>query len=146
MAGVEGMRGAFDPATVVAKGFDFIPFTFGGKSVLPKRLSLEALSIKIGWRPMGLQVAQCKLYTERFPTDFRLMSMARIILPHRDSKPYVTPEGRLPCPMLSTSNSLKYLWKHPEDLVTCLRLHNLFKLRSFISFATPAFLPYICFI
>ena len=35
---------------------------------LPKRLSLEAFSTQVGWRPTGLNSGQVRLFVERFPT------------------------------------------------------------------------------
>ena len=57
---------------------------------------------------MGLQVSQVRLFIERFPTEFRLMALGRVVLPMKDGKPYVSEDG-LPCPLLSTFNALKYL-------------------------------------
>jgi hypothetical protein len=105
---------AFDPDSVVPnpdiKWADFITSTHKPvKSHLPRRLALAAFSNKVGWRPAGLNVGQVKLFVERFPQEFRLASMGRIILPHLGGAPFVAPDGKLPCPMLSSCNALKVL-------------------------------------
>ena len=105
---------AFDPDSVVPnpdiKWADFVTSTHKQvKSHLPRRLALAAFSNKVGWRPAGLNVGQVKLFVERFPQEFRLASMGRIILPHLDGAPFVAPDGKLPCPMLSSCNALKVL-------------------------------------
>ena len=85
---------------------------------LPHRLLLSAFSTSVGHRPTGLQVAQAKLFVERFPSEFREMSMQKVVLPCSmdGSLPFVVPGGALPCPALSTFNALKYLQAHPEAL------------------------------
>ena len=65
---------------------------------------------------MGLQIEQCKLYTKRFPREFRLAAMGRVVLPCLGKLPYVTKEGDLPSPILSTMNALRYLDLHPDQL------------------------------
>lgn len=77
---------------------------------LPHRLKLSAFSKSVGHRPMGLQVAQVRLFTQRFPTDFREMSMQKMVLPcNQDGTlPFVAQDG-LPCPALSTVNALRWL-------------------------------------
>ena len=127
---------AFDPASVVAKAFDFSNFKVkdsnkekkkeskegkdGGEESqkLPKRLKLAAFSKTIGHRPTGLQIEQCKLYVKRFPKEFRLMSMGKLVLPHKENYPYICPDGHLPAPVLSTLNALRYLNNHRDDLKT----------------------------
>ena len=48
---------------------------------LPHRLHLTAFSTSVGHRLTGLQVAQVKLFVERFPSEFREMSMQKVVLP-----------------------------------------------------------------
>ena len=107
---------AFDPDSVVPKPdinwADFaMPLDKKIKTHLPRRLSLAAFSSKVGWRPAGLNVGQVKLFVERFPQEFRLASMGRIILPHLKGAPFVAPDGKLPCPLLSSCNALKVFQK-----------------------------------
>ena len=101
---------SFDPDTVVPKDVDFaawVPDEQSGKvskreekgsKKLAKRLSLIAFSTTIGWRPTGLNLGQARLFIERFPTEFRLGAMAKIVLPCLNGRPYVCPDGQLPCP------------------------------------------------
>lgn len=105
---------AFDPDGVVPKpDINWKDFIVSDKkppkSDLPRRLALAAFSNKVGWRPAGLNVGQVKLFVERFPQEFRLASMGRIILPHLKGAPFVAPDGKLPCPLLSSCNALKVL-------------------------------------
>lgn len=74
---------------------------------LPQRLQLHLFSRTVGWRPAGVHAGQTRLFVDRFPTEFRLAAVQRIVMPHNDGLPYVTPEGLLPCPWLSTCNALK---------------------------------------
>ena len=48
---------------------------------LPHRLLLSAFSKTVGHRPTGLQAAQAKMFVERFPSEFREMSMQKAALP-----------------------------------------------------------------
>ena len=105
---------AFDPDSVVPNPdinwADFLATTDKKvKSHLPRRLALAAFSNKVGWRPAGLNVGQVKMFVERFPQEFRLASLGRIILPHLEGAPFVAPDGKLPCPILSSCNALKVL-------------------------------------
>ena len=115
---------AFDPDTVLPKKelnwIDFLPSSKEDKarkksgkdelaSWLPRRLSLKAFSHQVGWRPAGLNIGQVKFFVERFPQEFRLASMGKIIMPHLGGDPYVAPDGKLPCPWLSSANALKVL-------------------------------------
>ena len=76
-----------------------------GPKRLPHRLLLSAFSKTVGHRPTGLQVAQAKMFVERFPSEFREMSMQKAVLPCSmdGSRPFVAPDGSLPCPALSRS-------------------------------------------
>ena len=127
------MAAVADPNQVVPKAFDFDPYrpSLEGKEKkekkekaeepqqhLPHRLRIGVFSTSIGHRPMGLQVAQCKLYTTRFLKEFRLASMQKFILGHLGGLPYVTPQNHIPCPALSTINALKWLEMHPETVAT----------------------------
>ena len=105
---------AFDPDIVVPKADVDWTGLLGSadkkiKSHLPRRIPLAAFSNKVGWRPAGLNVGQVKLFVERFPAEFRLASMGRIILPYSNGAPFITPDGKLPCPLLATCNALKVL-------------------------------------
>ena len=84
---------------------------------LPHRLKLTAFSRSVGHRPMGLQVAQVRLFTQRFPTDFREMSMQKMVLPCNveGTLPFVAKDG-LPCPALSTVNALRWLEQKRDQL------------------------------
>ena len=122
---------AFEPADVIPKQVDIDAMSSKEKKhkegkkdakkdeqprKLPKRLKLGAFSKVVGHRPMGLQIEQCKLYTKRFPTEFRLAAMGKVVLPCQGKLPYVTADGTLPSPILSTMNALKYLELHPDQL------------------------------
>ena len=89
-----------------------------GPKRLPHRLLLSAFSKTVGHRPTGLQAAQAKMFVERFPSEFREMSMQKAVLPCSmdGSRPFVAPDGSLPCPALSTYNALRYLQGHPEAM------------------------------
>ena len=105
---------AFDPDSVVPKpDVDWKDFLVSSdkkaKASLPRRLGLAAFSNKVGWRPAGLNVGQVKFFVERFPQEFRLASLGRVILPHWQGAPYIAPDGKLPCPLLSSCNALKVL-------------------------------------
>ena len=105
---------AFDPDSVVPKpDVDWKDLLVSSdkkpKAGLPRRLGLAAFSNKVGWRPAGLNVGQVKFFVERFPQEFRLASLGRIILPHWQGEPYIAPDGKLPCPLLSSCNALKVL-------------------------------------
>ena len=82
---------------------------------LPHRLRLSAFSKRVGHRPTGIQVAQVKLFMERFPTEFRTMAVHQIVLPCHQGLPFVTPGG-IPCPTFSTVNALKWLENNPGAL------------------------------
>ena len=114
---------SFDPDLIMPKDVDFaawVPDEQSGKvskregkgeKQLAKRLSLNAFSTSIGWRPTGLNVGQARLFIERFPSEFRLGAMAKIVLPCQGGRPFVCPDGRLPCPFLSTCNALRLIEK-----------------------------------
>ena len=75
---------------------------------MPKRLQLSAFS----------NAGQVKTFVERFPTEFRLASLGKIILPCcKEGMPFMTPDGKLPCPLLSTCNALKFLQGSPATLL-----------------------------
>ena len=75
-------------------------------SELVKRIVISAFIATVGWRPTGVQTGQGKIFFVRFPTNCNLQSMGKIVLPCRKGVPYVTTEGRLPCPCLSTMNAI----------------------------------------
>ena len=85
---------------------------------LPHRLKLSAFSKSVGHRPTGLQVAQVRLFIDRFPTEFREMSMQKIVVPCNmdGTMPFVALGGGLPSPALSTMNALRYLEGKPSLL------------------------------
>ena len=94
------------------------PRSAAGTKRLPHRLLMSAFSTTVGHRPTGLQAAQAKMFVERFPSEFREMSMQKCVLPCSldGSLPFVAPDGGLPCPALSTFNALRYLQGHPEAM------------------------------
>ena len=98
---------------------------------LPKRLGVSAFSTKVGHRAMGLQVAQVRLFIQRFPTEFRLMSLGCVVLPMKDGKPYVTDDG-LPNPLLSTLNAIKYLTTRYDDATLGWNAQALSQLRRVV--------------
>ena len=112
----------FDPGTCTPKEFDFsrhnVHRPTKGPQKLPHRLLLSAFSTTVGHRPTGLQTAQAKMFVERFPTEFREISMQKVVLPcNMDrSLPFVAHDGCLPCPALSTFTALKYLQRHPKAM------------------------------
>ena len=61
---------------------------------------------------MGTQTGQVKIFVERFPKDFSLQALGKVILPMKGGKPYVTKDGKLPCPFLSTFNAVKMLTRN----------------------------------
>ena len=63
------------------------PSCDAGKPHLPKRLLLSAFSTVVGHRAMGLQVSQAKLFVQRFPSEFRIMSLGKAVLPMKNGKP-----------------------------------------------------------
>ena len=67
-----------------------------GPKRLPHRLLLSAFSKTVGHRPTGLQAAQAKMFVERFPSEFREMSMQKAVLPcSMDGlRPFGAPDGR----------------------------------------------------
>ena len=116
---------AFDPDTVVptpkTDWSDWLVSLEGhaakkAKTSLPRRVSLGAFSKKVGWRPSGLNTGQVKYFVERFPMEFRLASLGRIIVPHHNGDPFQDDEGKLPCPALSSCNALKVLQKKRGEL------------------------------
>ena len=108
---------SFDPDLVQPKDVDFAGWapekrsekvqkrSGKGDKRLPMRLMLQAFSTAIGWRPTGLNVGQARLFIERFPSEFRLGAMSKIVLPCHGGRPYVCPDGKLSCPVLSTRNA-----------------------------------------
>ena len=82
---------------------------------LAKGLSLIAFSTMIRWRPTGLNVGQARLFIERFPSEFRLGAIPKVVLPCQGGRAFFCPDGRLPCPFLSTCNALRMLEKNKAD-------------------------------
>ena len=92
-----------------------------GDTMLPRRLLLGAFSTRIGWRPGGVNSGQAKAFVKRFPAEFRYMAVGRVCLPYHPAEklPFVVPaengELKLPCPILSTMNAIKYLVENPAE-------------------------------
>ena len=62
-------------------------------------------------------MAQCRLFIDRFPTDFMEMAMSKFVLPYSaEAMPFLAPDGHLPCPALSTVNALRWLEANPDFL------------------------------
>ena len=97
---------------------DFEPGVSAGSfAPLPKRFSIYAMSVNVGWRLTGVQSGQVKVFFQRFPIYFSLQALGKLVLPHKGGKPYLTQDGKLPCPFLSTFNAIKMLVKDGfEDL------------------------------
>ena len=110
---------AFNPEDVQPRPIDLAPYNRGPAgsaddvaagpqdSKLPKLLLPDAFSTTVGWRPTGVQTGQVKIFLARFPKDFNLFSMGKFVLPCFGGLPYVTKEGRLPCPALCTMSAIK---------------------------------------
>ena len=78
---------AFNPADIQPKLFEFgVDKTRANRrgdfQKLFKRLPIEDFSTRVGWRPAGRQPGQIKLYVTRFPWDFNILSMGKIVLPY----------------------------------------------------------------
>ena len=86
-----------------------------GPTPFPHRLPLSAFSGTVGRRPTGLQEKQAKMFMERFLT---WRSTQEAVLPGSmdGSRPFLAPDGSLPCPSPSTFNALKFLQANPEEL------------------------------
>ena len=67
----------------------------------------------MGWRPGGAHSGQAKAFVDRFPQEFNIQSLQKIVLPMREGVPYVCPDGTLPCPWLATRLALKQLHDKP---------------------------------
>ena len=100
----------FDPNTVSPGDFPYQKCEMKEKKDghLPRRVPLKAFSKQVTWRPAGPQVGQARLLAQRFPREFRIAAMQQIILPMCDGKPYLTAEGELPCPFMSTCTAIMY--------------------------------------
>ena len=114
---------AFDPDTVVPNQktdwSDWLVSTEGhaakkAKCGLPRMLDLAAFSNRVGCMPSGLNTGQVKYFVDRFPMEFRLAPLGRIILPHHNGDPFQTDDGKFPCPALSSCNALKVLQSNGE--------------------------------
>ena len=90
----------------------------GGTS-LAKRLNLGAFSHTVGWRPTGLNLGQARLFIERFPSEFRLGAVSKVVMPCSKGKALVCPDGKLPCPFLSTCTALKVIEKKKDTTADC---------------------------
>ena len=47
-----------------------------------------------------LCLLRIRSFVDRFPSEFRLAAMAKVILPCKGGRPYLTDDGQLPCPFL----------------------------------------------
>ena len=72
------------------------------------------------------KVEQTRLFVKRFPSEFRLAAMGKLVLPHCDNLPFAcTADGLLPTPCLSTINALKWLSKNKDKwLIEGLRMQR----------------------
>ena len=61
---------------------------------------------------MGIQVAQARLFVERFIVEVSLVSPQKMALGCQNSLPYVVVDD-LPCPALRTINALRWLETAP---------------------------------
>ena len=52
-----------------------------GHTSFAKRLNLGAVSNTVGWRPTGLNIGQARLFIERFPSEFRIGAMSKVVMP-----------------------------------------------------------------
>ena len=122
---------SFDPDSVLPKDMDFVPWVpkemshkaekceKKGDTSLAKRLMLGAFSTSVGWRPTGLNLGQARLFIERFPSEFRLGAMSKVVMPCCKGKAFVCPDGKLPCPFLSTCSALKVIEKKKDIAGDC---------------------------
>ena len=122
---------SFDPDSVLPKDMDFVAWVpkdlshrvekreKKGDTSLAKRLMLDAFSTSVGWRPTGLNLGQARLFIERFPSGFRLGAMSKVVMPCCKGKAFVCPDGKLPCPFLSTCSALKVIEKKKDIAVDC---------------------------
>ena len=122
---------SFDPDSVLPKDMDFVPWVpkemshkaekreKKGDTSLAKRLMLGAFSTSVGWRPTGLNLGQARLFIERFPSEFRLGAMSKAVMPCCKGKAFVCPDGKLPCPFLSTCSALKLIEKKTDIAGDC---------------------------
>ena len=99
----------FDPNTVLPGAFPYEKFKVKQKDGhLPRRVPLNIFSKRVTWRPAGPQVGTARLLAQRFPREFRIAAMTQVVLPMRDGQPYLTAEGELPCPFMSTCTAINY--------------------------------------
>ena len=122
---------SFDPDSVLPKDMDFVAWApkevshkvekreKKGDLSLAKRLMLDAFSTSVGWRPTGLNLGQARLFIERFPSEFRLGAMSKVVMPCCKGKAFVCPDGKLPCPFLSTCSALKVIEKKKDIAGDC---------------------------
>ena len=122
---------SFDPDSVLPKDMDFVAWVpkelshkvekreKKGDFSLAKRLMLGAFSTSVGWRPTGLNLGQARLFIERFPSEFRLGAMSKVVMPCCKGKAFVCPDGKLPCPFLSTCSALKVIEKKKDIAGDC---------------------------
>jgi len=56
------------------------------------------------------------MFFERFPTEFRLGAMGKVVLPCVDGQAYFCPGGKIPCPFLSTCNALRLIERKWDEV------------------------------
>ena len=81
---------SFDPDSVLPKGVDFVPW--GPQGLVHKAEKREKkggtsspnlgeFSNTVGWRLAGLNIGQARLFIERFPSEFRIGAMSKVVMP-----------------------------------------------------------------
>ena len=72
-----------------------------GDTSLAKRFNMGACSNTVGWRPTGLNIGQACLFIERFPSEFRIGAMSKVVMPCFKGKAFVCPgrEAAMPVPI-----------------------------------------------
>ena len=59
------------------------------------------------------------MFIERFPSEFRFGAMSKVVMPCCRGKAFVCPDGKLPCPFLSTCSALKVIEKKKDIAGDC---------------------------
>ena len=68
-----------------------------GDTSLTNRLNLGAFSNTVGRRPTGLNLGQACLFIERFPSEFRMGAVSKVVMSCSKGKACVCPDRKLPC-------------------------------------------------
>ena len=83
---------SFDPDSVLPAEVDFVPWApqglvhkaekreNNGDTSIANRLNLGAFSNTVGWRPTGLNIDQARLFIERFPSEFSIGAMSKVVM------------------------------------------------------------------